>query len=630
MYRLKNVKRITALLCVFLLGILSCTAAFAEAVVPIRPTGGKIAVPVITPEPVIVDLASGAKGDEVLRLQQRLAVLGFFFTAEDGIYGANTVNAVKEFENYLRLLEQDEIDRLIEANKTPEPTATPLPTPTPVPATDAPSSLPTQDTPTSEPTPTATPTPTPIPTPEPTPVPTPATAADGAADTAIQKILYGDADALYRRDLKANDKGADVLRVQRRLIYLNYLNDTPDGILGINTENALKAFQIAHDLNGTGIADRDTQSALFHEKAVRSERPVYNQLYFGVTGENVRELQKQLRLLGFTNNLVNGTFDLGTQNAVKLLETHLHEIDMMESGLFPTVENTPVPEDILEHQGEIEGDPEMNPYEVLPDEPADPTAAPDASSNPTSSPAPNASLSPEPTVPPFVPTGIVTAQLQERLFEEGVPFYMHTVERGDSGEQVKRIQRRLYSLSYLTANGVDGIFGKGSETALKAFQRRNNLPETGIADLDTQSVIFSEDARRALKPYLIKISVDDQRVYVYTHDDRDEYTILVKEFICSTGLNDTPTPLGTFTNTGPGARWHYFKKFECWAQYAYYIDGDIMFHSVLYDEQDESTLRKGSVHALGKKASHGCVRLQVEDAQWIYNNCKAGTTIIVY
>jgi len=230
----------------------------------------------------------------------------------------------------------------------------------------------------------------------------------------------------------------------------------------------------------------------------------------------------------------------------------------------------------------------------------------------------------------FTPTGIVTARMQERLFEEGIPVYMQTLQRGDNGDQVKRIQRRLYSLSYLTANGVDGILGKGSETALKAFQRRNRLPETGIADQETQAVLFSEDARKALKPYLIKVSVDDQRVYVYTHDSQDEYTILVKEFICSTGKKDTPTPLGTFTNTGPGARWHYFKKFKCWAQYAYYIDGDIMFHSVLFEEQDESTLSKGSVYALGKRASHGCVRLQVEDAEWLYYNCKSGTTVIVY
>ena len=81
---------------------------------------------------------------------------------------------------------------------------------------------------------------------------------------------------------------------------------------------------------------------------------------------------------------------------------------------------------------------------------------------------------------------------------------------------------------------------------------------------------------------------------------------------------------------GPAGRWYYFKKFNCWAQYGYRIDGPILFHSVLYSEKDESTLRKGSVYALGSRASHGCIRLKVEDAKWIYNNCPAGTTVVVY
>lgn len=66
------------------------------------------------------------------------------------------------------------------------------------------------------------------------------------------------------------------------------------------------------------------------------------------------------------------------------------------------------------------------------------------------------------------------------------------------------------------------------------------------------------------------------------------------------------------------------------AQYAYYIEGDIMFHSVLYNSKSESSLSKSSVRNLGRKASHGCVRLAVKDAKWIWQNCPAGTTIIVY
>ena len=117
---------------------------------------------------------------------------------------------------------------------------------------------------------------------------------------------------------------------------------------------------------------------------------------------------------------------------------------------------------------------------------------------------------------------------------------------------------------------------------------------------------------------------------MYGLDDNNEYTVMVKKMKCSTGRDATPTPKGTYTSTtGPGARWHYFKKFDCWAQYAYYIQGDIMFHSVLYNEK-EGRVTQSSVNNLGRKASHGCVRLSVEDAKWIYQNCTKGTTVVVY
>ena len=93
-----------------------------------RPNTAGFVAPTVTAEPILTELTSGAQGSDVLRLQHQLAVMGFFYTAEDGKYGANTQNAIIEYEKYLRLLEQDEIDRMIaelEANKTPEPTASP-------------------------------------------------------------------------------------------------------------------------------------------------------------------------------------------------------------------------------------------------------------------------------------------------------------------------------------------------------------------------------------------------------------------------------------------------------------------------------------------------------------------------
>ena len=205
------------------------------------------------------------------------------------------------------------------------------------------------------------------------------------------------------------------------------------------------------------------------------------------------------------------------------------------------------------------------------------------------------------------------------------------ISRGARGKDVKRLQTRLNDMHYLFG-GVDGQFGANTQSAIRYFQRLNGLKETGVADEETQRKLFSGDCKKSDYPmykYRVEISISKQRVYVYEWN-YGAYDKLVKTMICTTGAVETPTPLGTFKMGGPCGRWYYFKKYDCWAQYAYRIKGGILFHSVLYSEKDESTLRQGSVNALGSRASHGCVRLKVEDAKWLYNNVPAGTTCRVY
>ena len=54
-----------------------------------------------------------------------------------------------------------------------------------------------------------------------------------------------------------------------------------------------------------------------------------------------------------------------------------------------------------------------------------------------------------------------------------------------------------------------------------------------------------------------------------------------------------------------------------------------MFHSVLYSEKNTDSLREGSLYALGQKASHGCVRLAVKSARWLFEHCRKGSLVII-
>ena len=61
----------------------------------------------------------------------------------------------------------------------------------------------------------------------------------------------------------------------------------------------------------------------------------------------------------------------------------------------------------------------------------------------------------------------------------------------DSAANIVFMQNRLIELGYL-ADSADGSYGESTEKAVLAFQRNNNLPETGVADTETQRKLFSD------------------------------------------------------------------------------------------------------------------------------------------
>lgn len=71
-----------------------------------------------------------------------------------------------------------------------------------------------------------------------------------------------------------------------------------------------------------------------------------------------------------------------------------------------------------------------------------------------------------------------------------------TLQKGDKGEAVVRLQQRFIELSYLSGS-ADGDYGNKTKTAVELFQREAGLTVTGIADAETQEKLFAEDAPQA-------------------------------------------------------------------------------------------------------------------------------------
>ena len=126
-------------------------------------------------------------------------------------------------------------------------------------------------------------------------------------------------------------------------------------------------------------------------------------------------------------------------------------------------------------------------------------------------------------------------------------------------------------------------------------------------------------------PYYIKVNKQQNCITIYEKDKNGKYTVPVKAMVCSAGW---ATPLGTY-NTLEKYRWKLLMG-DVWGQYSTRIVKGILFHSVWYYKMDPSTLSSTQYNKLGTTASHGCIRLTVEDVKWIYDNCPVGTTVEIY
>ena len=110
-------------------------------------------------------------------------------------------------------------------------------------------------------------------------------------------------------------------------------------------------------------------------------------------------------------------------------------------------------------------------------------------------------------------TGVATAELQRMLFAGEISAYNPylPLKRGDRGTRVSRMQAELKALGYY-AGAADGVYGKGTEKAVAAFQKQEGLNQTGQADEETLKALFSESASQNLSYIELRSGDSGKRV----------------------------------------------------------------------------------------------------------------------
>ncbi|MGL5151869.1 MAG: L,D-transpeptidase [Clostridium sp.] len=160
---------------------------------------------------------------------------------------------------------------------------------------------------------------------------------------------------------------------------------------------------------------------------------------------------------------------------------------------------------------------------------------------------------------------------------------------------------------YLSKNNSSKPVSSNTESIV------NNITSANINNLNIGS--FTN--------YLLYVSLDEQKTYLYK-GSVNKWN-LEKTMLCSTGIEGKDTPTGVY-EIGEKGDWFYSEKFDQGGKYwLQFYGNDYLFHSLPFKE-DKTTVDDWT---LGKKASHGCIRLPIEDSKWLFNNIPRGTKVII-
>ena len=222
----------------------------------------------------------GTRGNDAKLVQQRLIDLGYLTGKADGVFGTNSVKALKEFQRMNGLTADGVAGAgtnavLFSHLARPANYVAPVvPSQTQAPA---------------------------------------ATPAPSYAPVTKENVVV----------IRQGVTGTAVLRLQQRLTQLGYYTARMDGVAKADDVAAIRAFQRMNGLTVDGVAGYDTQSILYSATAIMDNGQMaggtvdsFTTLKKGMSGDAVRQLQQRLIQLGYLTGTADGVYGTDTAEAV--------------------------------------------------------------------------------------------------------------------------------------------------------------------------------------------------------------------------------------------------------------------------------------------------------------------------
>jgi lipoprotein-anchoring transpeptidase ErfK/SrfK len=174
-----------------------------------------------------------------------------------------------------------------------------------------------------------------------------------------------------------------------------------------------------------------------------------------------------------------------------------------------------------------------------------------------------------------------------------------------------QVEQKLEALHY-DVGPVDGNIDDAAGHAIMAFQKANGLERTGKLDDTVKAQIMQTQGTPAPllasgEPNRVEVSLAQQVLYLYENGS------LSKILSVSSGTAKTPTPTGTFRMYRSESGWHTSSLGRLYN--AQYFVGGYAIH--------------GSTSVPAEPASHGCVRIPMNSAEWFPDHVAKGTQVVI-
>jgi hypothetical protein len=203
----------------------------------------------------------------------------------------------------------------------------------------------------------------------------------------------------------------------------------------------------------------------------------------------------------------------------------------------------------------------------------------------------------------------------------GEPFPQIKFNKDDSNSawglniaQVNLTQDQSFTLVCEAANSKGSA---SAEIGLNWVENPNPSGESGADETAPQIVVDYTDTAN----FMIDVNLTAQQVTVLYKN------AAIKTMACSGGKPETPTPQGTYT-TNQKIYYAWIPKFAMGAYYWTRFYGPYLFHSVPYDSA--GYMMTEELNKIGSPVSHGCIRLVLEDAKWLYETLPLGIKISIH